>query len=94
MQISEKSQVIDDKLIIKKTHSADNTLKRLQMARDAGLGHTGENRHVGTIPGAMLAVWLKEAGVRWDDTKAMEEVINRKMQSGEFAAFRNWTGTY
>jgi len=42
----------------------------------------------------MITEWLKEAGVRWDDIEARDEVIKRKMLSGEVAALRNWTGTY
>ena len=51
-------------------------------------------RHVGRVPGAMVSLWLKEAGVKWDDTHAANDVIKRKMLSGEFSAFRNWEGTY
>ena len=85
---------MDDKLLIKSTHSADSALKAVQSARDAGLGVNGDMRHVGRVPGALIAQWLKEAGVKWNDIAARNEVIKRKMLSGEFAAFRNWEGSY
>jgi hypothetical protein len=49
---------------------------------------------VGFLDGAVLAAWLKEAGVEWSDTEAAKEVVKRKMMSGEFAKFRVWEGSY
>ncbi len=42
----------------------------------------------------ILSQWLKEAGVDWSDRGAAQEVIKRKMLSGDFAKFRVWEGTY
>jgi hypothetical protein len=39
-------------------------------------------------------MWLKEAGVRWDDHEAKKQIIRKKLLSGDFAAFRVWEGTY
>lgn len=94
MKLSEKPMWFDDKLIIKTTHSADSALSVVQAAKHAEVGHKGDMRHVGRVPGALIAQWLKEAGVKWNDIAARDEVIKRKMLSGEFAAFRNWEGRY
>ena len=93
MKLSEKPMWLDDKLIIHATHSAAPALEALRHIKDAGAG-LGDMRHVGRVPGAMVALWLKEAGVKWDDTHAANDVIKRKMLSGDFSAFRNWEGTY
>ena len=37
---------------------------------------------------------LKEAGVKWDDVEARQQVVKRKILSGEFDKFRVWKGTY
>ena len=94
MQIREQVHFDEKGMIVRKTHDATPTLDALGRIKAAGLGQTGESRHVGRVPGAMIAAWLKEAGVRWDDRQARDEVIKRKMMSGEFAAFRNWQGAY
>jgi hypothetical protein len=64
------------------------------MLREAGVGQTGESRLVGTIPMHIVAEWMKEAGLSWDDNEAKKDVIKRKMLSGDFDKFRVWKGTY
>lgn len=95
MKISETPTWMDDNLlIIKNTHSADHIMNRLRSARDAGLGQSGEMRHVGTLPIAMVAEWCREAGVKFNDVHARADIVKKKMMSGEFSAFRNWEGSY
>jgi len=43
---------------------------------------------------ALLAQWARDAGIKWDDREAMREMLDRKLMSGEFAAFRVWEGRY
>lgn len=91
------SEIIDfehDHMVIKKKHDVSQALNDVQKAKDAGIGMSGENRLVGFLDGAMLAQWLKEAGVSWSDTEAAKEVVKRKMMSGEFSKFRVWDGSY
>ena len=91
------SEIIDfehDHMVIKKRHDVSQALNDVQKAKDAGIGMSGENRLVGFLDGAMLAQWLKEAGVSWSDTEAAKEVVKRKMMSGEFAKMRVWEGSY
>jgi len=93
-KISEKIDFEHDHMVIKKKHDVSQALNDVQKAKDAGIGMSGENRLVGFLDGAMLAQWLKEAGVSWSDTEAAKEVVKRKMMSGEFAKMRVWEGSY
>ena len=90
-------QFIDDegdKFLIKRTFDANPTIDAVAKLRSSGMQNFGESRHVGRVPGWMIAQWLKEAGVRWDDIPARDDVIRKKMLSGEFSALRNWQGNY
>ena len=93
-KISEKIDFEHDHMVIKKKHDVSQALNDVQKAKDAGVGMSGENRLVGFLDGAVLAQWLKEAGVSWSDTEAAKEVVKRKMMSGEFSKFRVWEGSY
>ena len=94
-QVGEKVTVDDDKLIIKRTFSLDETLKDAEYSRQKSMNSFGSDwKHVGEIHPAMLANWLKEAGVSWSDTEAVKEVIKKKLMSGEFSKLRDWEGTY
>ena len=93
-KVSEKISFEHDNMVIKQRHDVSQALKDAQVARDAGVGMSGENRLAGFLDGAVLATWLKEAGVAWSDTEAAKEVVKRKMMSGEFAKFRVWEGSY
>ena len=84
----------ENKVVVKKTHDVNPEMHRAQMLRDAGCGQKGESRLVGSIPLNMIEDWCKEAGVKWDDSKARAEVVKRKILSGEFDKFRVWKGTY
>jgi len=94
VKVSEKISFEHDNMVIKQRHDVSQALKDAQVARDAGVGMSGENRLAGFLDGAVLASWLKEAGVAWSDTEAAKEVVKRKMMSGEFAKFRVWEGSY
>jgi|TARA_R110000796_G_C14468028_1_gene425252 predicted TIM-barrel enzyme len=93
-KVSEKISFEHDNMVIKQRHDVSQALRDAQVARDAGVGMSGENRLAGFLDGAVLASWLKEAGVAWSDTEAAKEVVKRKMMSGEFAKFRVWEGSY
>ena len=84
----------EDKLIIKKTFDMNPELKRAEMLRNSGIGQKGDKRLVGSIPLNLINQWLKEAGVAWDDVHGRQEVIRRKILSGEFDKFRVWNGTF
>jgi hypothetical protein len=94
MKIAERHFEDNGKLVVQRTFDPTQTIKDVSAMRGAQLGHKGESRHIGRVPGWLLSQWFKEAGVKWDDTKACEEVVKRKMLSGDFSAFRNWQGAY
>jgi len=85
---------VEDKVIIKKTHDMNPEMHRAQMLRDAGIGQKGEHRLVGSIPLNLIAQWCKDAGVSWDDVHGRQEVMRRKIMSGEFDKFRVWKGKF
>jgi len=85
---------VEDKVIIKKTHDMNPEMHRAQMLRDAGVGQKGEHRLVGSIPLNLITQWCKEAGVSWDDVHGRQEVMRRKIMSGEFDKFRVWKGKF
>ena len=93
-KISETISFEHDDMVIKQRHDVSQALKDAEMAKASGVGMSGENRLVGFLDGAVLATWLKEAGVAWSDTEAAKEVVKRKMMSGEFSKFRVWEGSY
>ena len=85
---------VEDKVIIKKTHDMNPEMHRAQMLREAGIGQKGDHRLVGSIPLNLIAQWCKEAGVSWDDVNGRQEVMRRKIMSGEFDKFRVWKGKF
>jgi hypothetical protein len=38
--------------------------------------------------------WIKEAGLTWDDGDAVQDMLNRKLLSGEYSKLRAWEGTF
>ena len=94
-KISEKFSFEDDKLLIKKTFDASHMLDDAKHAREVTQNSFGSDyKHVGNVDLGLLGVWLKEAGVSWEDTPAVKDVIKRKLMSNEFQALRVWEGSY
>lgn len=94
-KVSEKISFDDDKLVIKKTFDASHMLNDAKHAREVTENSfASDYKHVGNVDIALLGVWLKEAGVSWEDTPAVKDVIKRKLMSNEFSALRVWEGSY
>lgn len=94
-KLAEKVSFDDDKLIIKKTFDASHMLNDAKHARETTQNSfASDYKHVGNVDLGLLGVWLKEAGVSWEDTEAMKDVIKRKMMSNEFQALRVWEGSW
>ena len=83
----------DGKLILQRTHDPNPALERVKQLRDAGKQDFGDSKMIAEVPTWVVGEWLKEAGVAWDDP-AMDDVIKKKLLSGDVAAFRVWEGTY
>lgn len=94
-KIKEKYWLDDDLLIIKKTHDATPMLQDAQYARETTEHKFGSDyKHVGQVSTALLAVWLKEAGVAWTDSEGIRDVLKKKLMSNEFSGLRNWEGSF
>jgi len=94
-KLNEKITFEDDKIVIKKTHDATVALKDAAHAREVTQNaFASDYKHVGNIDMAMLNIWLKEAGVSWNDTQAVKDVIKRKLMSNEFSNLRVWEGKW
>jgi hypothetical protein len=84
-----------DTLTVETVYDNNPVLDSVKNLKDAGFDQQrGDNRLVGRIPMHIMAQWLKEAGVDWSDHGAAQEVIKRKILSGDFAKFRVWEGTF
>lgn len=93
MKLGQKIFDHDDRLIIQNTYDTDAAFTHAQALRDAGKTDFGESKVLASVPGWVVGEWLKEAGVAWDDPAA-DDVIKRKLLSGEVSKFRVWEGTY
>jgi hypothetical protein len=96
MKIAERFHYDDltDTMTMIETHDPTPVLDSVQRLKSAGREGFGENKHVGRVPHFLLEQWIREAGVRFDDTAAVKEVLRKKLLSGEFNNLRPWTGTY
>ena len=93
-KISEQVFVDGTKLIVKETHDLAPVLESAAELRSHGHLGFSENRHVARVPMALLAQWARDAGIKWDDQPAMQDMLARKLMSGEFSKFRVWEGKF
>lgn len=94
-KLSEQYKFEGDQLVIKKTFDASNMLNDAAHAREVTENSfASDYKHVGNVDLALLGIWLKEAGVSWEDTPAVKDVIKRKLMSNEFNSLRVWHGSY
>lgn len=84
----------DSTFHIKRTFDIEPTLERAKILRNNDMGKFGESRAIGTIPGWLVHEWMNEAGVAHNDQNARDEIIRKKMLSGEFDKLRIWKGTF
>lgn len=91
----EKWHRVDDRIVHQTTWDPNPTLQRARQIRDGKpTWQVPDGKHVGTIPRWLLEQWLEEAGIKFNDRAAVEELLQRKLNSGEFAAFRTWSGRF
>ena len=91
MKISERLIDYDEgKTVIETVRDPNPGLHNARMLRDRGQKF-GESEIIASVPMWLVTEWLKEAGVSWDDP-ASDDVINRKLASGDVAAFRTNPG--
>lgn len=87
-------KVEDGKLIHQRTLDAQPNLDRVQLLKEAPLNPIEDSWLVGSVPLLLVTEWLKEAGVKWDDREAVQEVLQKKLLDGEFSKFRVREGTF
>jgi hypothetical protein len=92
MKIGERVSLQDDRLIWKKTFTADPALTAARAMRDREMQTQGESKVVGVVPYALWLEWAKRAGVRPDDHDAMKDVLHREMANPDNKNLRVWTG--
>jgi len=94
-QISERVTFEGDQMVIKRTHNADHMLNDAKRSREISPNEfASDYKLVGHVDAALVSLWLKEAGVSWEDTPAVKEVMKKKLMSNEFNALRVWEGSY
>jgi len=94
MKVHESAKLEGEKLVVHQKHDWNPILDKAKQLREAGATDFGESKLVGVLPMKLLHEWAKEAGVDFSDTHAMQEIIRKKMLSGDFDKFRVWEGTY
>ena len=84
-----------DKLIVKKTYDDSAEIQRVQDFNKLDMNKFGSDyKFVGSVPMHLIAEWLKEAGVSWDDQFAKAEIIKRKMAELQYSKLNVWKGKY
>lgn len=83
-----------DEIRLVRAQDAEPILESAQHLRSNGLTGSADFRHVGRIPAVVLEGWLNEAGVSFNDHKAVEEIIHRKLLDGDFAKLRVHEGRF
>jgi len=89
VKISEKFHKIDDnKFVVENTYSNDPYLERTRLLRESGAGKLPESWCVGSIPMHLLAQWMKEENVAWDDQEGRKRLIMKKLNDPDFKKLR------
>lgn len=89
MKVEEKFVQLDgDKFGVKSTYSNDPYLERTRILREHGAGKLPESWCVGSIPMHLLAQWMKEENVSWDDKDGRTKLIMRKLNDPAFKKLR------
>jgi len=94
MKIAERWTFEDDRLLMKKTFTADPALTAARALRDREVQAQGESKIVGVVPYALWLEWAKKWGVRADDHAGMRDVLEREMQNPDNKNLRVWAGSF
>jgi hypothetical protein len=89
VKIDEKLITLDDnKFAVKTTYSNDPYLERTRILREQGAGKLPESWCIGSIPMHLLAQWMKEENVSWEDSEGRTKLIMRKLNDPDFKKLR------
>ena len=83
-----------NKIIHQRVFDNNPYIKQVEQMKQQGIEGMGESKLVGRIPVHLVYEWYKEAGVSPDDTEACQDILRRKLLSGEFDKLRVWEGTF
>lgn len=82
-----------DKIIHQKTYDNSDTIARVEDIKRSEINKFGSDyKFVGSVPMNLLNEWIKEAGLTWEDTNEVNEVMKKKLMSGEFDKLMAWKG--
>lgn len=82
-----------DKIIHQKTYDNSDTIARVDDIKRSEINKFGSDyKFVGSVPMNLLNDWIKEAGLTWEDTNEVNEVMKKKLMSGEFDKLMAWKG--
>ena len=76
------------------THDVNPVLENVAALKSSGIIGSKDKKHVARIPSALLEVWVKEAGLRFDDHEAVRDLMLKKILSGDYPKLRPWEGTF
>jgi hypothetical protein len=94
MKIDERIYVDGDRIVHRRTFANDPHIEAAKRLRELHGGVQGENRLAGVIPMHVLAGWVKEAGLTFEDGEAVRDLVRQKLLSGEFDRLRVWDGSF
>lgn len=84
----------DGKLIHQKVTDPTQAIESAKALRENAGSPLSDSVHVARLDAHVVEMWVKEAGLKWDDRQAVRDLIKRKMLDSDNAAFRVWQGTY
>lgn len=85
----------DGKLVYHKQTDPTAALESARLLRGApAAAPMADSVHVARLDAHVVEMWVKEAGLKWDDREAVRDLIKRKLMDGDNAAFRVWQGTF
>lgn len=87
----------DTTLNIRTRHTATPALEAARRLRDKGAGQLSprvESVPVAVVPASLVFEWAKKHGVRFDDSRAMREVVDRELADPANSMFRVFGGSY
>ncbi len=76
-----------DSLVLHRTEDLSPALRRAELARELHGETHNDNRPMFSIPTIVIETWLREAGLTLDDREAVQDLVMKKMRSGEFEKF-------
>lgn len=85
----------DGKIVIHKQTDPNPVLDNVAALRQEENNRPGQDFwHIGRVDAHVFEMWVKEAGVSFDDREAVLEVLRRKLLSSDNAAFRVRQGAF